>query len=61
MRTRQPELWTRARNQLLPAPVRDSFLAEGTESIVITALRAANGRSRRDHVGQQEAGPLSPR
>jgi len=27
---------------LLPAPVRDSFLAEGTESIVITALRTAN-------------------
>ena len=42
MRTRQPELWTRAEIQLLPAPVRDSFLAEGTESIVITALRAAN-------------------
>ena len=42
MRTRQPELWTRAEIQLLPASVRDSFLAEGTESIVITALRAAN-------------------
>ena len=42
MRTRQPELWTRAEIQLLPAPVRDSLLAEGTESIVITALRAAN-------------------
>ena len=42
MRTRQPELWTRAEIQLLPAPVRDSFLAEGTESIMITALRAAN-------------------
>ena len=57
MRTRQPELWTRAEIQLLPAPVRDSFLAEGTESIVITALRAANrplgvitlGSKRRDH------------
>ena len=42
MRTRQPELWTRAEIQLLPAPVRDSFLAEGTESIAITALRTAN-------------------
>ena len=42
MRTRQPELWTRAEIQLLPAPVRDSFLAEGTESIIITALRTAN-------------------
>jgi len=57
MRTRQPELWTRAEIQLLPAPVRDSFLAEGTESIVITALRAANrplgvitlGSKRPDH------------
>ena len=42
MRTRQPELWTHAEVQLLPAPVRDSFLAEGTESIIITALRTAN-------------------
>ncbi len=42
MKTRQPELWTRAEIQLLPAPVRDSFLAEGTESIMITALRTAN-------------------
>ncbi len=42
MRTRQPELWTRAEVQLLPAPVRDPFLAEGTESIIITALRTAN-------------------
>jgi formate hydrogenlyase transcriptional activator len=42
MRTRQPELWTRAEIQLLPAPVRDSFLAEGTDSIMITALRTAN-------------------
>ena len=57
MRTRQPELWTRAEIQLLPAPVRDSFLAEGTESVVITALRAANrplgvitlGSKRPDH------------
>ena len=57
MRTRQPELWTRAEIQLLPAPVRDAFLAEGTESIVITALRAANrplgvitlGSKRPDH------------
>lgn len=57
MRTRQPELWTRAEIQLLPAPVRDSFLAEGTESMVITALRAANrplgvitlGSKRLDH------------
>src|SRR5271157_2535857 len=57
MRTRQPELWTRAEIQLLPAPVRDSFLAEGTESIVITALRTANrplgvitlGSKRPDH------------
>jgi formate hydrogenlyase transcriptional activator len=57
MRTRQPELWTRAEIQLLPAPVRDAFLAEGTESIVITALRAASrplgvitlGSKRPDH------------
>ena len=57
MRTRQPELWTRAEIELLPAPVRDAFLAEGTESIVITALRAANrplgvitlGSKRPDH------------
>ena len=57
MRTRQPELWTLAEIQLLPAPVRDAFLAEGTESIVITALRAANrplgvitlGSKRPDH------------
>ena len=31
MRTRQPELWTRAEIQLLPAPVRDAFLSEGIE------------------------------
>src|SRR5271165_6762571 len=57
MRTRQPELWTRAEIQLLPAPVRDSFLAEGTESIILTALRTANrplgvitlGSKRPDH------------
>ena len=57
MRTRQPELWTLTEIQLLPAPVRDSFLAEGTKSMVITALRAANrplgvitlGSKRPDH------------
>jgi len=42
MRTRHPELWTRAEIQLLPAPVRDAFIAEGTESIAVTALRTAN-------------------
>ena len=57
MRTRQPELWTRAEIQSLPAPVRDPFLSEGTESILITALRIANrplgvitlGSKRPDH------------
>ena len=57
MRTRQPELWTRTEIQLLPAPVRDSFLAEGSESIMVTALRTANhplgvitlGSKRPDH------------
>jgi len=57
MRTRQPELWIGAEIQLLPAPVRDSFLAEGTESLIITALRTPNrplgvitlGSKRPDH------------
>jgi formate hydrogenlyase transcriptional activator len=57
MKTRQPELWTRAEIDLLPAAVRDSFLAEGIQSIVITALRTANrplgvitlGSKRPDH------------
>jgi formate hydrogenlyase transcriptional activator len=43
MRTRQPELWTRAELEALPATVRDAFLSEGIEVMVVTALRTPNG------------------
>ena len=43
MRTRQPELWTRAEMEALPATVRDAFLSEGIEVMVVTALRTPNG------------------
>ncbi len=43
MRTRQPELWTRAELEALPAPVRDAFLSEGIEVMAVTALRTPNG------------------
>lgn len=57
MKTRQPELWSRAEIDVLPAAVRDCFLAEGIQSIVVTALRIANrplgiitlGSKRPDH------------
>ena len=43
MRTRQPELWTRAELEALPATVRDAFRSEGIEVMVVTALRTPNG------------------
>ena len=43
MRTRQPELWTRAELEALPATIRDAFLSEGIEVMVVTALRTPNG------------------
>ena len=43
MRTRQPELWTRAELEALPATVRDAFRHEGIEVMVVTALRTPNG------------------
>ncbi len=43
MRTRQPELWARAELEALPAALRDAFLSEGIEVMVVTALRTPNG------------------
>ena len=43
MRTRQPELWTRAELEALPATIRDAFLSEGIEVMAVTALRTPNG------------------
>ncbi len=43
MRTRQPELWTRAEMEALPPTIRDPFLSEGIEVMVVTALRTPNG------------------
>ena len=43
MRTRQPELWSRVEIDALPAVIRDGFLSEGIEVMVVTALRTPNG------------------
>ena len=42
MKTRQPELWTRAEMQMLSPVVRDAFTAEGIEVLIVTALRTSN-------------------
>jgi formate hydrogenlyase transcriptional activator len=42
MRTRQPELWTRAELQTLPPVIRDSYASEGIEAQAIASLRAPN-------------------
>ena len=55
MRTRQPELWTRAELEALPATVRDAFLSEGIEVDGGHSTAHAQWSSRRDDVGEQEA------
>ena len=42
MKTRQPELWTRAEMQMLSPVVRDALTAEGIEVLIVTALRTSN-------------------
>jgi formate hydrogenlyase transcriptional activator len=42
MKTRQPELWTRAEIQMLSPVVRDALTAEGIEVLIVTALRTSN-------------------
>src|SRR5208283_3062106 len=42
MRTRQPELWTRAEMQMLPPVVRDALATEGIEVLIVTPLRTSN-------------------
>ena len=43
MRTRQPQLWTRAEWKRFQPTVRDPFRSEGLEVMVVTALRTPNG------------------
>ena len=42
MKTRQPELWGHTELQALTGTVRNSFAAEGLQSMLVTALRTAN-------------------
>src|SRR5271166_1154258 len=41
MKTRQPELWTRAEMQMLSPVVRDAMAAEGIKAMIVTALRTS--------------------
>ena len=43
MKTRQPELWTRAEMQYLPATVLAPITSEGIQTLLVTALRAPSG------------------
>ena len=61
MRTRQPELWTRAELEALPATVRDAFLSEGIEVMVVTALRTPNGPLGVMTLGSKRPDSFSPR
>src|SRR5271165_334278 len=42
MKTRQPELWTRAEMRMLSPVVRDALAAERIEAMIVTALRTSN-------------------
>ena len=43
MRTREPELWTRAEMEWLPPAFLASLTSEGIQALVLTALRTPNG------------------
>ena len=60
MKTREPELWSRAEIHMLPTSIRDPMLAEGIEALVVTALRASNRPLGAITLGSKRAGHFRP-